>query len=285
MRFLLSFLGAVLLSANASFAACGGADEPCSLDDGTYHIIAPEGPAVGALMFLHGWGSSGRGILRMSGMVRAFNEAGYAVIAPNGTPRNGRSGGRWLFRPGWPGPRDDFDFLVRVKNDAAERFGFDADRVLLSGFSIGGSMASYVACSTPDAFAAYAPVAGGLWRPHPESCAGPVKLLHTHGWKDAVMPLEGRLLRGTFQDENPLIQGDAFATMEIWRMANHCVNHKPDRFDIGDRYWTRGWDRCVDGSALDFALHQGGHSIPRGWSAMALDWFETHMGTASGQDG
>ena len=276
---------AVMFSANASFATCGAPDEPCEIDGGSYHAVTPDGPAVGALMFLHGWGSSGRGSLRMTRLVQAFNDAGYVVIAPNGTAREGRSGRRWSFRPGRIGPRDDFEFLKQVKQDAATRFGFDADRVLLSGFSIGGSMTAYMACAYPEAFAAYAPVAGGMWRPHPASCAGPVRLLHTHGWKDGVMPLEGRLLRGSFQDENAVIQGDVFATMEVWRMANQCVNHKPDRFDVSERYWTRGWDRCVEGSALDFAMHQGGHSVPRGWSEMAMEWFENHVGAAPSEGG
>jgi len=285
MRVLWLALCALVFSGHAAFAECGAPDQPCEIEGGTYHAVAPEGEAIGALMFLHGWGSSGKGSLRMRGMVKTFTEAGYAVITPNGTPRNGRSGGRWLFRPGWPGPRDDFAFLQDVKQDAAARFGFPAERVLLSGFSIGGSMASYTACSFPDAFAAYAPVAGGVWRPHPETCEGPVKVLHTHGWKDAVIPLEGRLLRGSLQDENPLIQGDAFAAMEIWRTANQCVNHKPDRFAVEDQFWTRGWDRCADGSALDFALHKGGHSIPRGWSQMALAWFEKHTSATLDPEG
>ena len=40
--------------------------------------------------------------------------------------------------------------------------------------------------------AAYAPVAGSFWRPHPdmEACAGPVDLLHTHGWRDKTVPLD-----------------------------------------------------------------------------------------------
>ena len=30
------------------------------------------------------------------------------------------------------------------------------------------------------------------------------------------------------------------------------------------------------GARLDFALHDGRHSIPRGWAKMALDWFEAN---------
>ncbi|MFK7877538.1 MAG: PHB depolymerase family esterase [Paracoccaceae bacterium] len=259
----------------SSLAGCGADPDPCTIPSGSYHAVPAEGAAIGALMFLHGWGSSGLGSLRMTGMVQTFTQAGYVVITPNGTPREGRTGRGWSFHPDRPAPRDENVFLQTVRDDAAARFGFDADAVLLSGFSIGGSMASYVACHTPAAFAAYAPVGGGLWRPHPDSCAGPVKLLHTHGWKDGTVPLEGRVLRGgSFQDPDALIQGDVFATFERWRVANECINHKPDRFAFSDTYWRRAWDNCAPGSALEFAMHAGGHSVPKGWAAMALEWFE-----------
>ena len=267
-----------MCAAQMASATCGTSEDACEIENGSYHAVVPAGTPKGALMFLHGWGSSGKGSLRMKGMVNGFTEAGYVVITPNGTPREGRSGRGWAFHPNWRGGRDEQQFLVDVRDDAADRFGFDRDMVLLSGFSIGGSQAAYVACERPDAFAAYAPIGGNLWRPHPEACAGPVKMLHTHGWSDGVVPIEGRLLRGQgLTNPDALIQGDSFHAMELFRVANKCVNHKPDRFDIGETYWRRGWDRCVDGSALEFALHKGGHAVPRGWAAMALSWFEGHM--------
>jgi len=256
-------------------AACLGQEAGCAVEGGQYHAVAATGAAKGALVFLHGWGSSGTGSLSMRGMVQSFTEAGYVVIAPDGVPREGRSGRSWNFHPDWPSSRDEIDFLATVIDDAAPRFGFDRDKVLLSGFSIGGSMASYVACQSPELFAAYAPVGGGMWRPHPATCQGPVRLLHTHGWADGTVPLEGRVLRGgTLQDADPLVQGDVFATFETWRLANRCENHKPDRFEIADRFWHRAWERCAPGSALEFVLHPGGHAMPRGWAEMALTWFE-----------
>ena len=270
-----AFVAAAIGIASSASAECPPDGDACEIDGGSYYAIAPDGEPRGALMFLHGWGSSGKGSLSMKGMVNAFTAKGYVVIAPNGTPREGRGGLRWSFHPDWPAARDEVSFLADVRDDAAARFGFDAGQVLLSGFSIGGSMASYVACQAPGSFAAYAPVGGGMWRPHPETCAGPVKLFHTHGWSDGTVPLEGRAVRGAnARDPEAFVQGDVFATLDLWRETNGCVNHKPDRFDVGERYWRRGWDACSDGAVLDFALHPGGHAMPRGWSDMALNWFE-----------
>jgi polyhydroxybutyrate depolymerase len=210
----------------------------------------------------------------MSGMIKALNARGYAVIAPDGTPREGRSGRGWSFHPFFPKARDEIAFLQDVKADAAERFGFSADSVVLSGFSIGGSMTAYAACDVPDGFAAYAPVGGGLWRPHPTECAGPVKMFHTHGWSDGTVPLEGRILRGEGRDDpDGLVQGDVFETLQIWRVANGCARNKPAAFETEGRYWRRSWS-CSEGAALELAMHPGGHSVPRGWADMMLDWFE-----------
>jgi polyhydroxybutyrate depolymerase len=118
-------------------------------------------------MFLHGWGASGEAMLNLRDMVETARARGYAVIAPDGTPREGRDGRGWGFAPERPGPRDEIAFLKAARDDAIARHGIDAGRVVLGGFSIGGSMASYLACSEPGAFAAYLPVAGAFWHPLP----------------------------------------------------------------------------------------------------------------------
>jgi polyhydroxybutyrate depolymerase len=268
-------LAAALWSAPA-VAGCGDAPDACRIDGGTYHIALPRGGRAGApaLMFLHGWGASGEAMLNMRGLVETALARGYAVIAPDGTPREGQNGYGWGFSPERPGPRDEIAFLRSVRDDAVARHGLDATRVLLGGFSIGGSMVSYLACAEPDAFAAYAPVAGAFWHPLPAECAGAVDLLHTHGWTDAVVPLEGRILRGgELDDEGVVAQGDIWEAMQVWRTANGC---RPDAGSHGETgiFWRRSWHDCDSGRRLDFALFSGGHSIPEGWTDMALDWFE-----------
>ncbi len=264
-----------LFAGSAVKAACVNDPAPCAIAGGTYHIALPEGgerhPAV---VFLHGYGGSGEGVLRLEGMVGALLDRGYAVIAPDGQPREGRDGRSWDFHPDRPRTRDDIAFLAAVADDAAARFGLSRDRMMLAGFSIGGSMTSYLACSTPDAFAAYAPVAGSFWQSLPESCAGPVRLLHVHGWTDQTVPLEGRVIGENF------VQGDVFDALALWRGTDGCEQNQPDSFASVDIFQIRSWTTCLPGAGLDFALHPGGHSIPRGWSMLALDWFEGEPFTA-----
>ena len=253
-------------------------ETPCMVGERAYFIAIPEGGTDGptpAVVYIHGWGGSGAGALRNSGMTRSFNERGYAVIAPDGVPREGRSGRSWRFHPrSEDGQRQEIAFLQAVRDDAIARFDLNPE-IILAGFSIGGSMTAYTACLAPDSFSAYAPLGGNFWRPHPVECAGPVRMLHTHGWTDGTVPLEGRVVnRLPINDPNAFAQGDIFHALDIWRQTNGCLHLKADRFPSADLYWRRAWDRCAEGSALEFALHPGGHSIPKGWANLVIDWFE-----------
>ncbi len=266
-RTFLALLGAVCLSTQAHAGCNHDATDPCEVPLGTYHIQTPDTPGPHpAVVFLHGAGGKGTGILRMG---KSFLDRGYAVIGPNGLKRpNSRFGSSWFFHPDRPKLRNEMAFMREVIADAAVNHDIDADEILLSGFSIGGSTASYLACEDPSLAKAYAPVAGGFWRPHPEACNGPVDLLHTHGWRDKTVPLEGRPLRS-----GELYQGDIFVTLQIWRGENRCDGMRADSFETSGDFWRRSWDTCQEGS-LEFALHQGAHGIPKGWATMAMDWFE-----------
>lgn len=278
-RIFLTALWAALTSLSTSAAAqevCGLDTEPCNIPLGSYRVALPEGnaPAGGwpAVAFFHGAGGSGARTLGNTGMVDAALARGYAVIAPDGLARpNTRFGPGWSFHPERPKQRDEVAFTRAFLADASRKYHLDRDRVILSGFSIGGSLVWYLACEAPDLAQAYAPVAGAFWRPHPgmEDCAAPIQMLHTHGWRDRVVPLEGRPLGG-----GRIYQGDVFYGLQILRALNGCDGMRADAFDTDGSTWRRTWEACVDGSALSFDLHTDGHAVPRGWVNRALDWVE-----------
>ena len=87
----------------------------------------------------------------------------------------------------------------------------------------------HVACFMGGDFAAFAPVAGAFWRPHPEACTGgPVRLLHLHGLADTVVPLEGRPIGDRWH------QGDVFEAMAQLRGVDGCGGSQPDGIFIED---------------------------------------------------
>lgn len=259
----------LFLAAGIANAGCGPVAEACNLAGGSYHAVLPDGSGpFPAVVFVHGYGGSGEGTLKNKGMIQTLRDRGYAVIAPDGQPMADRNGRSWDFHPDKPAARDEAAFIRAVADDAARRFALKRDKMLLAGFSIGGSMVSYLACATPEAFAAYAPVGGNFWQPEPEICAGPVPLLHTHGWTDQVVPLEGRAIDKDF------VQGDVFQALQTWRRTNGCNRMQPDGFASTGIFNLRSWISCAPGGRLDFAMHFGGHTIPEGWGTLALDWFE-----------
>lgn len=260
--------GLLGLLATSAEAGCGQDPQPCVMQDGTYHVLSPENPSGQSVVFLHGHGGSGAGSLGNPGMVNVLLERGYTVIAPDGQALPNGKGRSWAFRATDADARNDALFIQAAAEDAALRFGLNRNAMLLAGFSVGGSMVSYLACDYPKAFAAYAPVAGSFWQPEPQACAGTVSLLHSHGWADLTVPLEGRNLR------KGLTQGDVFQAMQTWRLTDACTQSRPDDFSTKGDFRIRSWTDCEPGSRLDFALHFGGHIIPKGWSTLALDWFE-----------
>lgn len=253
---------------------CGSPGGECPVEGGVYRLTLPEGAEgpLPALIYLHGWGASSAGVMRNGAMREALAARGYALIAPEGVPRPAHGNRDWGVRDGAGHPRDDLAFLAAVLDDVARR-GVDRDRVLLAGFSRGGSMVWDVACHAPATARAYAPVAGAFWEPLPESCAGAVDLFHTHGWRDRVVPLEGRAVAG-----GRLVQGDVFMALRTMRETLGCAPQMPDAapMEEGGGLWLRRWESCPTGR-LDLMLHAGGHGVPPGWLGRALDWFEARL--------
>jgi polyhydroxybutyrate depolymerase len=267
-RALMAMAAAMALGAGGA-SACPGTDGACETAHGDYHILTPTRAKPAVVLFLHGYGGTGSGVVGNREFAAQILSRGYALIAPQGMPRRpGDTGGSWNASAD-PARRDDVAFLREALDDAAARFGLDRDHVLAAGFSGGGMMVWRLACDAPDSTSAYAPIAGLMWRPLPATCAGPVRLLHTHGWSDPVVPLEGRSVAG-----GRITQGDLFEGLNLLREANRCAKDNPDAYDVVGQFQRRMWTDCAPDSDLIFALYPGGHRIPEGWVAMALDWFE-----------
>jgi polyhydroxybutyrate depolymerase len=250
--------------------ACGPGAPPCVLaDGGAYHLRLPDGPGPHpAIMFLHGHGGSGAMALRDEKRFGDFLAAGWAVIAPDGAPMRDGGPRSWNAMAS-PALRDDVAFLGAVADDAAARFGLDRGRMAATGFSAGAMMVWRLACDAPDAYLAFAPVAGTLWNPLPDHCAGPAPLLHVHGTTDKVVPLEGRSLAN-----GRLVQGNLFSALSMMRRTMSCTGAAAVAAPDG---WTaEAWTLCTGRGAITLMTHGGGHMVPPGWAVTALGFFAAH---------
>lgn len=276
--FLRAALAAALALAAAPALACAPDAPPCTLaahgavPGGDYRLRLPGGPGPHpAVLFLHGYGGSGAAALRDDKRLGGFLAAGWAVIAPDGLPTRAGGPSNWNAMKSAAG-RDDVAFLRAVADDAAARFGLDRGRIAATGFSSGGMMIWRLVCDAPDDFAAFAPVAGTLWDPLPDHCAGPAPVLHVHGLSDTVVPVEGRAVAN-----GRLVQGNLFSALAMLRRTMGCAAAPaPAAAPAGWR--AEAWSACAGRGAITLMTHGGGHMVPPGWAGAALGFFSAHEG-------
>lgn len=250
--------------------SCGAPDTPCMAGDGEYYValpVASEQPS--AVIWLHGYARSGKAMIAKSAYVDPFTRRGYAVIMPSGQPFPGESKLDWGVADGYDWPRDDIAFIRAVHSDAIARFGLDRSRILIAGFSRGGSMVWDVACHAPELATGFAAVAGAFWEPMKTDCAAAVDLFHTHGLNDTLVPFEGREVH--FQGID-WVQGSIMKGVDVWRRENGCMGSAKNTFG---KYGSmqKDWAKCTTGS-VRLRLTKGGHGVPKGWREAVLDWFE-----------
>jgi polyhydroxybutyrate depolymerase len=246
----------LLLSAPAAAVACG-AESDCVVAGGAYRILTPPEraePALGAIVYLHGYQGSPEDTMRFGALRDMARELGVALIAPRGVE------GRWNLPGVFGAGRDDVAFIRAVADDAVVRFGLDPARIVVSGFSLGASMAWYVACAEGRRFAAYAPVAGSFWEPYVKTCRTPApELHHVHGLADATVPMEGRAL-------SVATQGDTYRSFALLRGLSGC--HEPLGPAVVEGRLTCRRASCA-GARQELCLHAGGHSVEPAWIARA----------------
>ena len=157
----------------------------------SYLADLPAQPAgAPILVVLHGAGGWGAQVANNSRMSRPANRAGYVVLYPTATVRDGLRS--WNSGYGPPARRevDDIRFLDAMISDAAARFSADPDRVYMAGMSNGAMMAESYAASRPGRVKAVAGVAGTM-NIAAFRVRGPVPLLQIHGTADGLVPYNG----------------------------------------------------------------------------------------------
>lgn len=275
MRRLLLFI-VVALSATAvttsARAECGpqGRDSVCEIADGHYRIRTPEGfgpfPTV---VYLYGsYGNSGQ-LISTDFFVQSFVSRGYAVVVPVALNLrySDRVGSGWFLRhERGPRERNDMKFVKDVLDDAEANHLIDRSRILIAGMSRGGFLAWEIACHNPGLAAAYAPVAASYLGPMPDQCAQPVRMLHTHGRADTIVPLERVISSGGARMQK------LDTALERMAMTGGCIEQTKPTAVLD--YIKTGWSGCPDNASVDLLVHNGGHTIPTSWYSLVVDWFE-----------
>lgn len=248
---------ALVFALMASAATACGRGTDCEVPLGTYRIAMPDEPARGVILYFHGYRGTAAGVMRNGALVDAALARGLAVVAPQGLDRT------WSF-PGSPrDARDETAFMRQVHDDMLARFDLPAERIMVTGFSTGGTMTWHMACDLGGLFAGYAPIAGAYWEPEPERCPSePPVLLHIHGTADRTVPMQGRPIGPRAH------QGDVRESIAQWRRQAQCGTEP--RLRRQGRLTCARWTECEAG-VIELCLHDGGHSIRSEWVLGAWD--------------
>ena len=258
MRFL--FVLGALFAALASPALACGPESDCVIGDRTYRIDLPENrtETTGALIYAHGYKGSSKGTMKNKWLRKTAHDLGLAFVAAEAGDVD------WLI-PNRPrhkhndGSRE-YTYFEALIDDLAARHGLDSGQIFMTGFSAGGMMTWELACNRGDLFRAFIPIAGTFWAPVPRDCPRPPRdLVHIHGTRDKIVPLEGRAIADTRQGKVM----NALALVE--RLGQFGVHREFNAGDLGCMRQTN-----VTGQLLVFCTHPGGHSVKSSWIRMAV---------------
>ena len=228
-------------------------ETPCKIGERSYQITLPdnwdEETPLPILLHFHGWGRQAHVVLRHKKIAGATRELGVLLIAPNGLGKS------WDF---WNDGSRDTIFANHILDDIDQRFPIDNEKIYISGYSWGGSMAWRYACESGSRITALLSISGTLYDQGEECSDGPVALHHVHGTKDTVM------------DYPYGPGGEITGPVELWRRINGCSNEpsgptswRAEGFNREFKHFA--WTHCTSGKSVSLDVHNGGHFIANGW--------------------
>lgn len=160
----------------------------------TYWMYIPENVQgqVPLVFVLHGYGGKAEGYCPQ--MVETAKRHGFAVCYPQGEKApKGKTG----WNVGYPKQEgmktDDIDFICDLARHVQKKFNLSRQNTFFSGMSNGGEMCYIMAMQHPEAFTAYASVAGLTmeWAYRSMSPKKAVPLMEIHGTADKTSMWDG----------------------------------------------------------------------------------------------
>jgi polyhydroxybutyrate depolymerase len=163
----------------------------------TYVLHIPAGydaarPTPLVLAF-HGIGLNAEEMIRISGLSKQADTAGFIVVYPNGTGESKSWNGGHCCGEAAKNNVDDVGFVRALIEQLAGSVKLDAGRIYATGFSNGAIMVYRLGCELSDRIAAIGPVAATQIFDDENACrpARNVPVIHFHGTADRLNPYDG----------------------------------------------------------------------------------------------
>jgi len=195
---------------------------------------------------------------------------GFVVVFPGGTG----APVHWDTMDHSPS-NHDLTYVAALLDQVESTQCIDTSRVYASGFSDGAVMASLLACTMSDRFAAIGAVSG-LELQQPCATARPVPVIAFHGTADPILYFNGGVdsaaltqllgpgepVRPPPTDQPADVDGPGVpATVRAWAVKDRC-DPRPSDAAVGTQVVLRRYT-CPPGTAVEFyIIVGGGHSWP-----------------------
>src|SRR5205807_4608060 len=154
----------------------------------SYGVHVPESydarKATPIVLALHGATMNADAMVYLSGLSSKSDQAGFIAVYPNGVLATWNAGGQSF------NAADDVGFIGMVLDDLSGIVNVDNKRIYACGLSNGAMMCYRLAAEMSDLIAAIGTVAGTMAIPECKP-KRPVPVIHFHGTKDTLVPLDG----------------------------------------------------------------------------------------------
>lgn len=223
------------------------------------------------VIMLHGMGGTGANAVRETGWSALADSEGFMVAYPNASrpdpaaPASLRSNA-----PAWADGSgrfhvarthvDDVSFIRALIDRLIDEHGADRQRIYVTGFSNGASMAFRVGVELADKVAAIAPVAGAFWLDdmRPQRA---VSLFYISGTADPLNPLDGGYPKMAWggREQGGRRKAPVMTAIEAWAAALGCSKPAASDEQI-DGVRTRTFDSCRQDAEVKVVTVEGlGH--------------------------
>ena len=209
---------------------------------------------------------------RADGVIPA-DEFGAVVVTPE--PVNGAGALLTWNYVGTDGWTDDQQLVSDMLDDVEAAACIDTDRVLATGFAVGGVFASIVTCEQADRIAVLATVSG-LYEPEGCELSKAVPVVSFHGTGDRFIPFDGSVGSGpaglglSAETTSGLLfmagRPGALDSSTSWAALDGCESEPTDEAIDGtdaDAVTRHVWSGCEDDAEVELYVIDGGeHTWP-----------------------
>ncbi|PKL46330.1 MAG: hypothetical protein CVV42_16925 [Candidatus Riflebacteria bacterium HGW-Riflebacteria-2] len=243
----------------------------------TYYLYLPskwdKTSALPVVFLFHGGGGGARGALYYYELEKKAEEAGFMLVAPNGTGESEHVLLTWnvAFGFGYAHQNnvDDVGFANALLDELAGKYPIDPKRIYATGLSNGAIFCHFLAAAPGNRFAAIAPVvgtAGGRdegeksWH-HPPTPQIPVSACIIQGLIDEHVPIEGGLQKSSIAAAKEM--WSASQTIDLWVTANGCDKTPASSFDKKMNTTIHHFKNGRNNSeVIAYVIHDMGHAWP-----------------------